>query len=146
MDYINKEDKWSIDLGQGFTKVHTTDNSLIKKISTIQSQSVKLGYENSIADNQRWGITVGSPNYISKGSATISVPYATTFDGEIIYDNVKANLKSQTPEKNLGLYYTDSGESETDWKLKYNAEYRNNVAGQPGKNGVEFGVQVERKF
>ena len=146
VDYINKENKWSIDLGQGFTKVHTTDNSLIKKISTIQSQSVKLGYENSIADNQRWGMTVGLPNYISKGSATISVPYATTLDGEIIYDNVKTNLRSQTPEKNLGLYYTDMGESETDWRMKYNAEYRNNIAGQAGKNGPEFGIQIERKF
>jgi hypothetical protein len=53
---------------------------------------------------------------------------------------------SQSPEKNLGLYYTDSGQSETDWKMKYNAEYRNNVAGQSGKNGLEFAIQVERKF
>ena len=146
MDYINKQDKWSIDLGQGFTTVKTADNSLIKKISTIQSQSVKLGYENSLTDSQKWGMTASLPNYISKGSATISVPYATTFDGEIIYDNVKANLRSQTPEKNLGLYYTNSGESEADWRMKVNTEYRNNIAGQSGKNGLEFGIQIEKKF
>jgi hypothetical protein len=38
------------------------------------------------------------------------------------------------------------GESETDWRMKYNAEYRNNIAGQAGKNGPEFGIQIERKF
>lgn len=145
-DYVEASEKWSIDLGRGYTSVNTTENSLIKSVNNLQSQSVKLGYERSLNDRQKWGITVGMPNYISRGSATISVPYATTLDGEVIYDNVKANLKTRTPERNLGFYYTENGETDLDWNIRFSTEFRNNLAGEPGKNGVGFGIQVEKRF
>lgn len=145
-DYVEAKETWSIDLGRGYTTVNTTDESMIKKFNTLQSQSIKLGYERNINDNQKWGITVGVPNYISKGSATVSVPYATTAEGDIMYDNVKANLKTRTPERNLGLYYTENGETDLDWNVKFSTEYRHNLAGESGKKGVGFGIQVEKKF
>ncbi len=145
-DYVEAKETWSIDLGRGYTTVNTTDESMIKKINTLQSQSIKLGYERNINDNQKWGITVGVPNYISKGSATVSVPYATTAEGDIVYDNVKANLKTRTPERNLGLYYTETGETDLDWNVRFSTEYRHNLAGESGKKGVGFGIQVEKKF
>jgi subtilisin family serine protease len=146
LDYIQSEYKWSIDLGQGFTRVNTVDNSLIKNMSTIQSQSIKLGMEKNINETSKWGITVGMPNYISKGSANLSVPYATTLDGDVVYDNVKANLRTRTPEKNLGLYYTEQGNTDLDWSIRFNTELRNNIAGEPGKKGVELGMTFEKKF
>jgi subtilisin family serine protease len=145
-DYVEATDKWSIDLGRGYTSVNTTENSLIKSVDNLQSQSVKLGFERSINENQKWGITVGMPNYISKGSANISVPYATTLDGDVVYDNVKANLKTRTPERNLGFYYTQNGETDLDWNVRFNTEFRNNLAGESGKNGVGFGITVEKRF
>ena len=145
-DYVEAKETWSIDLGRGYTTVNTTDESMIKKVNTLQSQSVKLGYERAINDNQKWGITFGVPNYISRGSATVSVPYATTVEGDILYDNVKANLKTRTPEKNLGLYYTENGETDLDWNVRFSTEYRHNLAGESGKKGVGFGIQVEKKF
>ena len=145
-DYVEAKETWSIDLGRGYTTVNTTDESMIKKVNTLQSQSVKLGYERTISDNQKWGITVGVPNYISRGSATVSVPYATTAEGDIVYDNVKANLKTRTPERNLGLYYTETGETDLDWNVRFSTEYRQNLAGESGKKGVGFGIQVEKKF
>jgi subtilisin family serine protease len=145
-DYVEANETWSIDLGRGYTTVNTTDESMIKKVNTLQSQSVKLGYERAINDNQKWGITVGVPNYISRGSATVSVPYATTAEGDILYDNVKANLKTKTPERNLGLYYTENGETDLDWNVRFSTEYRHNLAGESGKKGVGFGIQVEKKF
>jgi subtilisin family serine protease len=145
-DYVEARETWSIDLGRGYTTVNTTDESMIKKVNTLQSQSLKLGYERNINDNQKWGITVGVPNYINKGSATVSVPYATTAEGNIVYDNVKANLKTRTPERNLGLYYTESGETDLDWNVRLSTEYRHNLAGEAGKKGVGFGIQVEKKF
>ena len=145
-DYVEAKDTWSIDLGRGYTSVNTTENSLIKSVDNLQSQSVKLGFERSINENQKWGITVGMPNYISKGSANISVPYATTLDGDVVYDNVKANLKTRTPERNLGLYYTENGETDLDWNVRFNTEFRNNLAGESGKNGVGFGITVEKRF
>jgi subtilisin family serine protease len=145
-DYVEATDKWSIDLGRGYTSVNTTENSLIKGVDNLQSQSVKLGFERSINENQKWGITIGMPNYISKGSANISVPYATTLDGDVIYDNVKANLKTRTPERNLGFYYTENGETDLDWNVRFNTEFRNNLAGESGKNGIGFGITVEKRF
>ena len=146
VDYIKDTEKWSIDLGRGYTSVNTTENSLIKSVNNLQSQSVKLGYERSLNDNQKWGITVGMPNYINRGSANISVPYAATLDGDVVYDNVKVNLKTRTPERNLGFYYTEKGETDLDWNVRFNTEFRNNLAGEPGKNGIGFGITVEKRF
>jgi len=145
-DYVEAKDTWSIDLGRGYTSVNTTENSLIKSVDNLQSQSVKLGFERSINENQKWGITIGMPNYISRGSANISVPYATTLDGDVVYDNVKANLKTRTPERNLGFYYTENGETDLDWNVRFNTEFRNNLAGESGKNGIGFGITVEKRF
>jgi subtilisin family serine protease len=145
-DYVDVMETWSIDLGRGYTSVNTTDESMIKKVNTLQSQSMKLGYERNMNDNQKWGITIGVPNYISRGSATVSVPYATTAEGDIVYNNVKANLKTRTPEKNIGLYYTENGETDLDWNIRFSTEYRHNLAGEAGKKGVGFGIQVDKKF
>jgi subtilisin family serine protease len=146
VDYVQDKNKWSIDLGRGYTNVNTTSNSLIKSVDTLQSQSLKIGFEQSLTDTSNWGITTGLPNYITKGSATVSIPYATSAEGDVLYNDVKANLKTKTPEKNLGLYYTERGESDMEWSMRYNAEYRKDVAGETGKNNLGFGIQVERRF
>jgi subtilisin family serine protease len=146
VDYVQDKNKWSIDLGRGYTNVNTTSNSLIKSVDTLQSQSLKIGFEQSLTDTSNWGITTGLPNYITKGSATVSIPYATSAEGDVLYNDVKANLKTRTPEKNLGLYYTERGESDMDWSMRYNAEYRKDIAGETGKNNLGFGIQVERRF
>lgn len=146
VDYVQDKNKWSVDLGRGYTNVNTTSNSLIKSVDTLQSQSLKIGFEQSLTDNSNWGITTGLPNYITRGSATVSIPYATSAEGDVLYNDVRANLKTRTPEKNLGLYYTERGESDMDWSMRYNAEYRKDVAGETGKNNLGFGIQVERRF
>ena len=146
LDYVKEKDTWSIDLGRGLTTVNTSDDSMIKKVNTLQSQSLKLGYERHIDDYEKWGVTVSMPNYISRGSATVQLPYATTADGDIMYENVKTNLKTRTPERNIGLYYTASGENDRDWGIRFSTEFRHNIAGETGKKGVEVGLQFEKKF
>jgi hypothetical protein len=145
-DYTETENKFSFDIGRGFTKVNTNNDSLIKNFSTIQSQSYKLGYERSLDTTNKVGLTYSLPSYIRKGYTTLSVPYATTYAGDILYQDVKTSLKAQTPERNLGLYYSVEKEQETDWQFKYNVEYRTNIAGQDGKNGLGFAAAVERRF
>ena len=146
LEYVKEKDTWSIDLGRGLTTVNTTNDSMIKKVNTLQSQSLKLGYERHMDDYQKWGVTVAMPNYVSRGSATVQLPHATTAEGDIIYENVKANLKTRTPERNLGLYYTASGETDLDWNIRFSTELRQNIAGETGKKGVEVGLQFEKKF
>jgi len=146
LDYIETNNKFSFDIGRGYTKVNTNGDSLIKNFSTIQSQSYKLGYERSVTNIDKIGLTYSLPSYITKGSTTLSIPHMTTVDGEIIYQDVKTNLKTKTPERNLGLYYSVEKEQDTDWQLKYNVEYRTNIAGEDGKNSLGFGAYVERRF
>ena len=146
LDYIETDNKFSFDIGRGFTKVNTNNDSLIKNISTIQSQSYKLGYERSIDSINKVGFTYSLPSYITKGTTTLSIPYATTYSGDILYQDVKTSLKAQTPEKNIGMYYVMDKEQDMDWQFKVNAEYRTNIAGQDNKNGLGFGASIERKF
>ena len=146
LDYIETDNKFSFDIGRGYTKVNTNNDSLIKNFSTIESQSYKLGYERSLDSTNKIGLTYSLPSYIKKGYTTLSVPYATTYAGDILYQDVKTSLKTQTPERNLGLYYSVEKEQETDWLFKVNAEYRTNIAGQDNKNGLGFGASVERRF
>jgi subtilisin family serine protease len=146
LDYIETDNKFSFDIGRGFTKVNTNNDSLIKNISTIQSQSYKLGYERSIDSINKVGFTYSLPSYITKGTTTLSIPYATTYSGDILYQDVKTSLKAQTPEKNIGMYYVMDKEQDIDWQFKVNAEYRTNIAGQDNKNGLGFGASIERKF
>jgi hypothetical protein len=146
LDYIQTDNKFSFDIGRGVTKVNTNNDSLIKNISTIQSQSYKLGYERSIDSINKVGFTYSLPSYITKGTTTLSIPYATTYSGDILYQDVKTSLKAQTPEKNIGMYYVMDKEQDIDWQFKVNAEYRTNIAGQDNKNGLGFGASIERKF
>lgn len=145
-DFIEDNNKFSFDIGRGYTKVNTNSDSLIKNFSTIQSQSYKLGFERSIDNINKFGLTYSLPNYITKGSTTLSIPYAATVDGEVLYQDVKTSLKSQTPEKNIGLYYTIEKEQEIDWSFKTNIEYRTNIAGQSNINGLGFGISLEKTF
>jgi len=146
LDYTVTDNKFSFDIGRGITSVNTDSNSLITSVSKIQSQSYKVGYERSISEYNKIGLTYSLPNYIVKGSANISVPSATDENGDIVYQNIRSNLKTFTPEKNIGLYYTTSKETDNDWSMKFNTEYRKNIAGQENKNGLGFGVQVEKTF
>jgi len=149
-DIYEKENKFSFDIGRGFTRIkknNDANGSFIKDMTTLQSQSYKLGYERNLTEDSKAGLTYSLPSYIVKGSSYLSVPYATDQDGNIIYSDSKVNLKARTPEKNIGLYYTSlTGEDNKDWIIKYNTEYRTNIAGQSGRNGFEFGARVERNF
>ena len=145
-DYIKNDNKFSFDIGKGFTKIKNINDSLIKNFSTIHSQSYKFGYERSLTNSNRIGMTYSLPSYITKGSTTLNLPYATTVDGEVLYENVRANLRSQTPEKNIGIYYTVDREQETDWSFKTNVEYRNNISGQSKENSLGFGLEISKIF
>ena len=64
----------------------------------------------------------------------------------VLYENVRANLRSQTPEKNIGIYYTVDRKQETDWSFKTNVEYRNNISGQSKENSLGFGLEISKIF
>lgn len=79
-------------------------------------------------------------------SLNLHVPYATTVDGEVIYQDVQTSLKQTSKEKNIGLYYASDGQEDTDWKTSFSIEYRQNAAGEEGRNQFVPGIQISKKF
>ena len=136
----------SLDVAQGYTDVSTVSNSMISNVDTLETQSLKLGYEKQVDQQTTWGITYSLPNRITNGDATLNVPYATTADGQILYDSVKTDLSQKTQEKNIGFYYSYNGEEDTDWKTSFSIEYRQNVAGVGGDDKIAPSMSVSKKF
>jgi subtilisin family serine protease len=146
LEYKLGSNTFSFDVGQGRTQLNTVSNSMITNADTLQTQSMKIGWDKQIDDKSKWGVTYSIPNRIKSGSVNLNVPYATTLDGEVIYDNVRANLSANTPEKDIGIYYSSQPESELEWKTSFSIEYRQNVAGVAGDNKFAPAVQVSKKF
>jgi hypothetical protein len=146
IEYSLGKNLFSFDAGRGWTDVNTVSKSLITDVSRLQTQSYKLGFERTIDDRSLWGATYSLPSRITKGSANLNVPYATTLAGEVVYDNVRADLTQSTPEKNFGVYYNHNGETDLEWKTTFSLEYRQNVAGVAGDNKFVPALQVSKKF
>ena len=136
----------SVDVAQGATKINTVSNSLVTGADTLQTQSMKLQFEQKLDDKSRWGITYSLPNRITKGSVNLNVPYATTLDGEVVYDDIRADISSKTPEKDIGIFYSSQPDSDLEWKTSFSLEYRQNVAGVAGDNKFVPAFNVSKKF
>ncbi len=146
LEYKLGTNTFSFDMGQGYTKLSTVSNSLISSADTLQTQSMKIGWEQQLNEKSKWGITYSLPNRITKGGVNLNVPYATTLDGEIVYDKVRADLSSKTPEKDIGMFYSTQSDNELEWKTSFSLEYRQNAAGVAGDNKFVPGMQVSKKF
>ena len=146
IEYTLGKNTFTFDMGQGYTNLSTVSNSLISSADTLQTQSMKLGWEQQLDETSKWGITYSLPNRITKGAVNLNVPYATTMDGEIVYDNVRADISSKTPEKDLGIYYSSQPTNELGWKTSFSLEYRQNVAGVAGDDKFVPAMQVSKKF
>ena len=144
--YTMDNNKLTLDFSEGHTKVNTIDNSLIKSIDKLETQSVKLGFESNITDSKKWGITYSLPSRITNGNSHISVPYATTSSGEVVYENVAVDMSAKSKEQNIGFFFSSQGEEDTEWTTNFNIEYRSNIAGENGNDAVISNFGVSKKF
>lgn len=144
--YKMDNNKITLDFSEGQTKVNTVDNSVIKGFDTLETQSLKLGFERNVSDNKKWGLTYSLPSRITNGQSHISVPYATTSSGEVIYDNVSVDMSSKSKEQNIGFFFASQGDEDTEWTTSFNIEYRSNIAGVEGENKVVSNLGVSKKF
>ena len=131
---------------RGYTDVNINSNSLIKNFDTLETTSLKLGLEKKLDNNKKWGVSYSIPNYISKGQSQLSVPYATTMNGDILYDDIQVDMKSKSKEKNLAIYYSNQTQIETEWKTSFSLEYRQNISGISGDNNIVPTLSVSKKF
>jgi subtilisin family serine protease len=146
IEYTLDNNTFSWDIGRNYTDVNTVNNSVITSINNIRSESMKIGWEKKIDDTSKWGITYSLPSRVTRGTAKLHIPYATTLDGKVQYKDVHTSLKQTSTEKNIGIYYSSNSEEDIGWKTSFSLEYRKNIAGVKDENKIVPGIQISKKF
>ena len=136
----------TLDYSKGFTDVNTTDNSLIKSFSDIETESYRLAYEIHKDTHTTFGWSFSLPSHITSGTMDLEVAESVNLDGTINYTDINSNLTQGTKEKNIGFYYSKSGEEELDASFNFTAEYRMDKSGVANNDGVEVGMNFVKKF
>ena len=136
----------SVDYSRGNTSVNTTDNSLITGFSDIKTESFKVGYEIKKDDNNSFGFTASIPSHVTDGTMDLTVPESRTLDGQINYTNIKSDMSSNTVEKDIGFYFKHTPKNEMDASFNFSAEYRQDISGQNGHDGVALGFNYVKKL
>jgi hypothetical protein len=76
----------------------------------------------------------------------LEVAESVNLDGTINYTNINSDLTQSKKEKNLGFFYSKSGEDELDTSFNFTAEYRMDKSGVTNNDGVEVGMNLVKKF
>tara|TARA_B100001778_G_C18183075_1_gene447771 strand:- start:140 stop:586 length:447 start_codon:yes stop_codon:yes gene_type:complete len=76
----------------------------------------------------------------------LEVAESVNLDGTINYRNIKSDLTQTTKEKNIGFFYNKTPEHDLDASFNFSAEYRQDVAGQEGEDGVQVGINYMKKL
>ena len=107
---------------------------------------MKLGYEIKHNDNNSYGFTASLPSHVTNGTMNLIVPESRTLDGQVNYTNINSDLSSNTFEKDVGIYYKHqpSNDMDSSWNVK--AEYRQDIAGQNGYDGVSLGFSYVKRL
>jgi hypothetical protein len=136
----------SLDYSKGNTDVNTTDNSLIKSFSDVETESYRLAYEIHKDTHTTFGWSFSLPSHITSGSMDLEVAESVNLDGTINYTDINSDLAQDTKEKNIGFYYNKAGEEELDTSFNFTAEYRMDKSGVANNDGVEVGMNFVKKF
>tara|TARA_B100001059_G_C17664444_1_gene491175 strand:- start:475 stop:915 length:441 start_codon:yes stop_codon:yes gene_type:complete len=76
----------------------------------------------------------------------LEVAESVNLDGTINYTSINSDLTQSTKEKNLGFFYSKTPEHDLDATFNFSAEYRQDVSGQDGKDGVQLGINYMKKL
>ena len=136
----------SFDYSKGYTDINTTNNSLITGFSEIETESMKLGYEIKHNDNNSYGFTASLPSHVTNGTMHLKVPKSRTLDGQVNYESINSNMAGDTYEKDIGFYFKHTPKNDNDFSLKLSTEYRQDIAGVNGEDGVAFGIHFIKKL
>ena len=136
----------TLDYSKGKTDVNTTDNSLIKSFSDIETESYRLAYEIHKDTHTTFGWSFSLPSHITSGSMDLEVAESVNLDGTINYTNINSDLTQSKKEKNIGFFYSKSGADELDASFNFTAEYRMDKSGVANNDGVEVGMNFVKKF
>ena len=136
----------TLDYSKGLTDVNTVDNSLIKSFSDIETESYRLAYEIHKDKHTTFGWSFSLPSHITSGTINLEVAKSVNLNGTINYTDIQNNLKQTTKEKNLGFFYNHTPAYDLDASINFTAEYRQDVAGQSGKDGINLAINYLKRF
>ena len=136
----------SLDYSKGNTDVNTADNSLIKSFSDVETESYRLAYEIHKDTHTTFGWSFSLPSHITSGTMDLEVAESVNLDGTINYTNISSDLTQGTKEKNIGFFYSKTGNDELDASFNFTAEYRMDKSGVANNDGVEVGMNFVKKF
>ena len=146
VEYALGNNVLSFNYTQGHTDINTAKDSLIKKFSDVKTESYRLAYEINKDTHTTFGWSFSLPSHITSGSMDLEVAESVNLDGTINYANIVSNLAQDTKEKNFGFFYNKQSAHDLDSSFSFSAEYRQDVSGQEGKDGVNLGLNYVKKF
>jgi hypothetical protein len=146
VDYQIGNNVLSLDYNRGRTDINTVDNSLIKSFSDVETESYRLAYEIHKDKHNTLGWSFSLPSHITSGTMDLEVAESVNLDGTINYETIRSDLTQSTKEKNIGFYLNHTPEHDTDAAYNFTAEYRQDVAGQSGKDGINLAMNYTKKF
>ena len=126
--------------------MNTVDNSLIKSFSDIETESYRLAYEINKDTHTTFGWSFSLPSHITSGTMDLEVAESVNLDGTINYTNINSDLTQSNKEKNIGFFYSKTGNDELDASFNFTAEYRMDKSGVANNDGVEVGMNFVKKF
>jgi len=136
----------TLDYSRGKTDVNTTDNSLIKSFSDVETESYRLAYEIHKDTHTTFGWSFSLPSHVTSGSMDLEVAESVNLDGTINYTNINSDLSQGTKEKNIGFFYSKAGADDLDASFNFTAEYRMDKSGVANNDGIEVGMNFVKKF
>ena len=146
VNYLIGNNVLSLDYTKGNTDINTTNNSLIKNFSDVKTESYRLAYEIHKDTHTTFGWSFSLPSHITSGSMDLEVAESVNLDGTINYKNIHSDLTQDTKEKNIGFFFNKTAEHDLDASFNFSAEYRQDVAGEEGKDGIQVGVNYMKKL
>ena len=136
----------SLDYSRGKTDINTVNDSLIKSFSDVETESYRLAYEIHKDKHNTLGWSFSLPSHVTSGTMDLEVAESVNLDGTINYTNIRSELTQQTKEKNIGFYLNHTPTHDTDAAYNFTAEYRQDVAGESGRDGVNLAMNYTKKF
>jgi hypothetical protein len=146
VEYALGNNVLSLDYTRGKTNINTAENSLIKHFSNIKTESYRLAYEIHKDKHTTFGWSFSLPSHITSGTMDLEVAESVNLDGAINYKNFQSDLTQSAKEKNLGFYYSKTPDYDLSASFNFTAEYRQDVAGQSGKDGINLAMNYVKKF
>ena len=146
VNYLLGNNVLSLDYTKGNTDINTTNNSLIKNFSDVKTESYRLAYEIHKDTHTTFGWSFSLPSHITSGSMDLEVAESVNLDGTINYKNIQSDLTQDTKEKNIGFFFNKTAEHDLDASFNFSAEYRQDVAGQEGEDGIQVGINYMKKL